>query len=50
MSSLVRFPDSLLVETYYKAIAIDLEPGFIDFLLVEINRRGLEIYAEKQYN
>lgn len=50
MTSLEKLPDVLLVETYYKAVAIDLEPQFIEFLLYEINKRGLEIYREKQLN
>ncbi|MFC0414220.1 sporulation histidine kinase inhibitor Sda [Cytobacillus solani] len=50
MSSLEKLPDLLLVETYYKAVAIDLEPKFIEFLLFEINKRGLEVYYEKQLN
>ncbi|WP_242690987.1 sporulation histidine kinase inhibitor Sda [Cytobacillus praedii] len=50
MSGIEKLPDLLLVETYYKALAIDVEPKFIEFLLLEINKRGLEIYYQKQLN
>lgn len=50
MSSLEKLPDLLLVETYYKAVANDLESEFIEFLLYEINKRGLDIHYEKQLN
>ncbi|WP_102273779.1 sporulation histidine kinase inhibitor Sda [Cytobacillus massiliigabonensis] len=50
MSSLEKLPDLLLVETFYKAVAIDLEPKFIEFLLLEINKRGLDVSYEKQLN
>ena len=32
MSGIEKLPDLLLVETYYKALAIDVEPKFIEFV------------------
>lgn len=48
MSSLATLPDLLLIESYHKAIDIELEPNFIDLLLSEINRRGLKISEERE--
>ncbi|WP_144027295.1 sporulation histidine kinase inhibitor Sda [Paenibacillus selenitireducens] len=36
--------DELLVESYYKAIELDLEVEFITLLLAEIHKRQLPVY------
>ncbi|MDV2683045.1 sporulation histidine kinase inhibitor Sda [Alkalihalophilus lindianensis] len=33
--------DELLIETYYKAIELDLSPDFIELIRMEISRRSL---------
>ncbi|WP_368505988.1 sporulation histidine kinase inhibitor Sda [Alkalihalophilus sp. As8PL] len=33
--------DELLIETYYKAIELDLSPDFIELINMEISRRSL---------
>ncbi|MBU8881168.1 sporulation histidine kinase inhibitor Sda [Bacillus sp. FJAT-29790] len=48
MTSLIKLSDPLLMTTYYKAIDINLDPSFIQFLLTEIQKRGLEIKDENQ--
>lgn len=48
MSSLVQLPDEILIDAYYKAINIELESCFIDLLLGEINRRGLNVSEKRE--
>nr|WP_157087883.1 sporulation histidine kinase inhibitor Sda [Cytobacillus eiseniae] len=47
---MVQLPDELLVETYYKAVNCNLEPCFLQYLLDEIERRGIEVCLAKQVN
>ncbi|WP_199620501.1 sporulation histidine kinase inhibitor Sda [Paenibacillus alkalitolerans] len=41
--------DENLLETYFKAIDLDLEQDFINLLLDEIRRRNLELSESIQY-
>ncbi|MBS4190247.1 sporulation histidine kinase inhibitor Sda [Bacillus sp. FJAT-49705] len=48
MSGLAKLSDVLLVDTYNKAIAIPVDPDFINFLIIEIKRRGLDKVIDEQ--
>ncbi len=48
MSSLAKLSDVLLVDTYTKAVAIQVDPDFIHYLIVEIRRRGLDLVIEEK--
>jgi hypothetical protein len=45
MSSLGILNDQDLLDVYFKAKKIKLEPLFIDTLLIEIERRGLDVFV-----
>lgn len=47
MSSLTILPDPLLIEAYEKAINIELDSSFINILLNELQRRGIEVVEEE---
>ncbi|NYF23764.1 sporulation histidine kinase inhibitor Sda [Sporosarcina sp. JAI121] len=39
---MIKLPDDLLIESYFKAIDIKLNPHFIQLLEAEIRRRSLQ--------
>lgn len=41
MTSLAKLPDSLLIETYEKAIDNGLDVQFIELLYTEMKKRGI---------
>jgi hypothetical protein len=38
-----KLSDQILLESYYKAVKLELNQSFIDLLLKEINQRNLDI-------
>ena len=41
-----KLPDDLLIESYFKAKAIKLNPRFIELLEAEIRRRSLQLEVQ----
>ncbi len=44
---LKNMPDELLVNAYYQALSLNLNPHFISLLKLEINRRSIATRLEK---
>lgn len=42
-SDMYKLSDELLIESYYKAIELDLSPDFIRLIEAEIHRRSLSV-------
>lgn len=45
-----ELPDELLVQSYYKAVDLNLNPLFIQLLETEINKRSLTLSVYKEKN
>lgn len=43
MIRLKLISDETLIDSYYKALQLKLEPDFVDLLLAEIKRRNLKL-------
>lgn len=43
MKSFDHLTDSVLLKSYFKALEKNLDPVFIQLLLAEISKRGLEV-------
>lgn len=45
--NMYKLNDELLLESYKKALGLQLDPAFIYLIEKEIKRRGLEYYIKK---
>ncbi|MEH7124276.1 sporulation histidine kinase inhibitor Sda [Bacillus sp. JJ1503] len=48
MKSLACLTDTVLINTYLKAIDQNLDPSFIEILSAELENRGLEVKSDKE--